>query len=815
MKPKRYSQSQTQYIAYPLGGIGAGMFCLEGNGALSHFSLFHRPDLQNEPELFAALSFPEQDGRRAVLLEGPVPDRKIFGRPMGGGGMSGKHYGLPRFRQCSFSARFPFGSVELSDETLPLSATVTGWSPFIPGDDFDSCLPASALEYTLTNTSGRTLQVTFSFHCASFLRPERDTPGVCRVTGTDTGLSLSFRPEHPGAAPAGALRIDCDHPVSVDAAWLRGHPFHHTMENWKHIVAGVPVSRPPYPETDPVQSPGGSLYLPLTLPPHGSRTVRLRFCWYIPTSTLREDEPLLMESPSWADSTAPTYVPWYASAFPSLDAVAAYFTEHYAALRTRTSLFTDTLYASTLDDTVMDAVASNLCILKSPTLLRQADGKLWLWEGCHDEAGSCYGSCTHVWNYAQALCHLFPSLERSLRETEFEVAQEPDGYQSFRTPLPIRPATRRTHPAADGQLGGIIKVYRDYHICGDRSWLSRLWPRVRASIDYCISTWDKNGEGRLIQPHHTTYDIPIWGGDALAQTMYLSALRAAALLAAELGEPSERYERLCALAKAYCETHLWNGSYFQQELMYRELGVSFDDFNCPFIDAGHPEIQALLEREGPPYQYRSGCLSDGVIGEFMALCAGLPPQLSPDKTAAHLDSVLRYNFRPDLSTHANPQRGGYALGEEAGLLVCSWPHGDRPTLPLLYSEEIWTGIEYEVASLLAATGRTSDALRLVRAVRNRYDGGRRNPFNEYECGNWYGRALSSYSLLQAFTGVRYDAVSNTLFIEPRIPGDFSVFLCTERGFGLAGVRGGEPFFTPVSGALQKVMPILSYVPYQR
>ncbi len=68
---------------------------------------------------------------------------------------------------------------------------------------------------------------------------------------------------------------------------------------------------------------------------------------------------------------------------------------------------------------VAEAAAANLTILKSPTVLRQTDGRLWSWEGCGDNSGCCHGSCTHVWNYAQAIPHLFSGLERTLRETEF------------------------------------------------------------------------------------------------------------------------------------------------------------------------------------------------------------------------------------------------------------------------------------------------------------------------------------------------------------------------------------------------------------
>ena len=228
MDPRVYQQETSRYIAYPLGGIGSGMFCLEGGGALSHFSLFHRPDLWNEPEIFAALSFPQDGERRAVVLEGPVPDWKVFGQREGGRGASGRTYGLPRFEASDFSARFPFGTVCLSDSGLPVSAEVIGWSPLIPNDDYNSCLPAAAVEYTLKNGSGQDLDAVFSFHCASFLRPERDAPGVCRVTEAENGLAFPYREE--GSCRNGWLRIDCGSHAEVDAAWLRGHPFHHTME---------------------------------------------------------------------------------------------------------------------------------------------------------------------------------------------------------------------------------------------------------------------------------------------------------------------------------------------------------------------------------------------------------------------------------------------------------------------------------------------------------------------------------------------------------------------------------------------------------
>jgi hypothetical protein len=90
---------------------------------------------------------------------------------------------------------------------------------------------------------------------------------------------------------------------------------------------------------------------------------------------------------------------------------------------------------------------------------------------------------------------------------------------------------------------------------------------------------------------------------------------------------------------------------------------------------------------------------------------------------------------------------------------------------------------------------------IVRTCRTRYDGRVRNPFDEYECGHWYARALASYALLQGLSGARYDAVDQVLHLEPALPGDFRCFLATATGFGTVGVRRGEPFLEPSAGTI--------------
>ncbi|MCK5703343.1 MAG: hypothetical protein KAI29_19425, partial [Cyclobacteriaceae bacterium] len=168
---------------------------------------------------------------------------------------------------------------------------------------------------------------------------------------------------------------------------------------------------------------------------------------------------------------------------------------------------------------------------------------------------------------------------------------------------------------------------------------------------------------------------------------------------------------------------------------------------------------------------------------------------------SHLKSIHKYNLKKDLSDHVNPQRPSYALGNEGGLLLCTWPKGGALSLPFVYSNEVWTGIEYQVASHLMLMGEIQAGVDIVQEVRKRYDGRIRNPFNEYECGHWYARALASYGLLQGLTGVRYDAVDQTIFMDSKIGDNFQSFLSTENGFGLVGISNGEPFVRVIDGEI--------------
>jgi len=301
-----------------------------------------------------------------------------------------------------------------------------------------------------------------------------------------------------------------------------------------------------------------------------------------------------------------------------------------------------------------------------------------------------------------------------------------------------------------------------------------------------------------------TYDIVFWRPDIRDSSVYLAALKAMTLMAEALGEPAEPYAELAKSSANRLNNELFNGEYFQQ-LPWSRAEASATDLADIESTTHNAEELATLRREGPRHQFGSGCMTDGLVGEWLAQVCGLGPLLDPIKVRSHLAAVFRHNFQASLANHANSQRPKYALGREGGTILCTWPRGGELSFPFGYSDEVWTGIEYEAASHLIMTGMVKEGLTVLRACRARHDGTVRNPFDEFEAGRWYARSMACYSLLQAMSGARLERVSGTLHLAPAIKGDFQCFFCCASGYGLVGVRNSKPFVEVVSGE----------IPYQR
>jgi len=795
-------------IAMPLGGIGAGCICVNGYGGLQDFSIWNHPATTALPEGYspskAAFAVLHIKGAASVtkLVEGPLPFLKVYDQGLQGEGYRrGGFEGFPRFEKCVFQGKYPFAEAQIHDQSVPLRVTLTAWNPFIPLDDKNSGIPCVILEYTLQNTSQRTVEYEFSYHlshlapgCAEGESASRNTV----VPGRGVFLYNAEKQNAEGYGSACLLAIG--NKPRIKGMWLRSWgDFDALSALWREVSTATFTSNDGSKEIDTSGRNGCSILFEGSLAPGESHLYPIVVAWHFPNGYLRvggagpanapeiKGEAGCLSSPG---STAPPWRPYYASVWNDAREVGLYVEQNYASLRTRTVAFQNALFSSTLPPYVLDAVSANLAILKSPTVLRLENGDLWGWEGCFPDAGCCHGSCTHVWNYAQAFPHLYPKLERTLRELELVRSMDENGHVTFRSAIPEGPVKHDFHAASDGQLGGIMKVYRDWQISADLDWLKRMYPLVKLSLDYCIRTWDPDHQGGLFEPHHNTYDIEFWGPDGMCTSIYLGALSAFSEMARAVGHPEDAtlYQEMAEHCARFLDEQLFNGEYYQQKVQYSGLRDNSFAAAVAHVDENSSEMQKLLKREGPKYQYGTGCISDGVIGAWMAHIYGIETPLARDHVRSALRAIFQHNFKTDLSQHANAQRPGYAMGHEPGLLLCTWPRGGKPTLPFIYSDEVWTGIEYQVASHLIAEGFVKEGLTIVKALRSRYDGRIRNPWNEYECGNYYARAMASYALLGALSGFRYSAVHRTLWFGPQVSvRPFKTFFSTAFGWGTLGL----------------------------
>ena len=326
----------------------------------------------------------------------------------------------------------------------------------------------------------------------------------------------------------------------------------------------------------------------------------------------------------------------------------------------------------------------------------------------------------------------------------------------------------------------MVQVYRDWLISGDTDWLRKMWPKTRKAIEFAWKYWDADKDGVMEGMQHNTYDIEFYGPNTICGSLYLAALRAAARMAGVLGDErkADEYRNLAEKGSAWTDRHLFNGEYYEQQVRpeaHRAWPKRYRD-----QAEAHPKEDRF---PWPAWQYGKGCMSDQLIGQWMARLFGLGYLYDPKKVRQTLASILKYNWRPDLHGHAGTARI-YATQDEAGLVVGTWPRGGRPGYAMYFSDEVWCGMEYDVASLMICEGMLEEGLAVTLAARRRYDGTRRNPWDEIECGHHYARSMSSYALLLALSGFECCAAERRIGFAPRIrPERFRSFFSVASGWG--------------------------------
>ncbi len=816
---RTFTDEALQAVAFPLGGIGTGMLSLGGRGNLRDWEIFNEPakGLDNPFSMFMLWAEPEgMDSFCRVLERDYLPPFMDRANYIGGHGVPQNLLaGLPRYRDAVFKGEYPFAYLELKDDASPVEVNLRAFNPMIPLNDKDSGIPAAIFEWTFKNTSAVPVKLSLGALMANMVyigKKESDTNGQFNELVRAEGLA--------GVRMGNADFDECDprsatmclatpwKDINVQAVmyeggwWDRWHllwdDFSENgevadIETREQITqeGSVPARR--YPETSfmvlhAAINPGEEVTLPVLLSWHApNRSRRRAIPW---ASTDPEQDKLLLKN-------------WYATQWEDAWDVAQYLNAHYPRLVEQTEAFHRALFGGNLPKQVLDAASSQMSIFRTTTAMRLADGNFYAFEGCNDDSGCCQMNCTHVWNYEQALAHLYPDLEKSMRDTDFRYNTRPSGSMAFRTILPVKveqcasscdcalPANDENidadefglwqfHPAADGQMGCILKTYREWLRTGDTEWLRGIWEDVRRALDYAWKgddgegghAWDPNKDGVMEGEQHNTYDVEFFGPNTMMTSLYLGALRAAEEMARALGEDeqAQEYREIFETGSARSDAELFNGAYYIQNIEVPE---------------GMEVPERLRAPDGlPKYQVGAGCLADQLLGQWFAHVTGLGYLFDPEHVRAAMASIFALNYREELREIANVQRV-YGLADEPGLVICAWPErSERPALPFPYSDEVWTGIEYQVAAGLIYEGLIDEGLAVVKAVRERYAGHNRNPWNEVECGHHYARAMASWSLLLALSGYRYSAPDAHIAFAPKLTTErFYCFYSTGSSWG--------------------------------
>ena len=772
--PRVFTARHLTAIAFPLGGVAAGAISLGGRGQLRDWEIFNRADKGNAPN-YAFPAIWVQSGARKPVAR--VLESRIQPPYEGATGLGSKNApGLVRLASATFTGEFPLARIDFADPALPVRVSLEAFTPFIPHEPDESGLPVAILRYRVANPgavpSGPPANVSIAWSIENPTgRPQpNDTRAAdYRATPNLAGLFMTS-PDLPAADPLkGSFALTALHPaddrITYLRGWEQGRWWNSPMLFWDDFSADGELG----PEPAKI-GPVGALCLNRTIAPGGHADFTFLLAWHFPNRTPRRcgwSAPKGQEDALLGNH--------YTTRFPDAWAAAEYAATHLDALEKKTRRFAAALRESTLPSVIKEAASANLSTLVATTSFRTADGEFHGFEGVNDHSGCCHGSCTHVWNYETSTAHLFPTFARSLRAVSFGFDLDDAGGIRFRENLPHDPAQRWGYAAADGQMGQIMHAYLDWLLSGDMDWLRAMWPKIKKAIEFAWipGGWDADRDGVLEGVQHNTYDVEFYGPNPMCGIYYLGALRAGEEMARAAGDPASAavYRRLFESGRAWIDAHLFNGEFYIQEIR----GVSQDQV-APALTG----TMGSEDTRNPQYQVGGGCLVDQLVGQYMAEVVGLGPLVSPEHIRKTLASIYRYNYKRSLVNHNSVQRI-FAVNDEAAIVICDYAKAERPRIPFPYYAEVMTGFEYAAATHMLFAGMTREGIECIRNIRARYDGEKRNPWDEAECGHHYARAMAAWSGILALSGFRYHGGERAITI--KAAPDFRCFWSTATAWG--------------------------------
>ncbi len=765
--------AEQRFIGMPVSGIGTGTVYVGGDGKLWCWDIFNQlhegvvpadPKAQDNVQIHAGI-LRERDGANYVYppeQRGPWNIEQGFAVVVRDSqGETRRNLDRTGFNEVVFRGQAPIAEISYRDAQSPLAIDLEVFTPFIPLDEDRSSLPATTLHYRLSNAGHETITVSFEGWCAN---------PVLRYSGNHLEAGLINR-TFATADGAGVIVEGADSPDSHIATMPDfGSMALFLCDQNAQATATSFLSGTDRRHVDRANQIGGSpgvagIATSLTIKPGETADVRAIVSWYFPNlvvEALKPERVVPGQSPNGQKR-------WYASKFADAGEVASHVAQNIAPLSALTRAWRDCWYNSTLPNWILERAFIPVNTLQTNTCFRLANGRFWAWEG----VGCCAGTCTHVWHYAQSAARLFPALERDLRtRTDFGLALGENGAIRFR-------GEYNTHEATDGQAGVILRTYREYLTSADDHFLRPIWTKVKRALDYLIAQDARDGppNGIPAGEQNNTLDAAWFGKIPAMASLYLAALCAGEAMALAMGDTA--YARKCGAILGVGR---------------RNILELFDPVKGYFVQEEDPEHSDAIG-------IGTGCYIDQVIGQWWAFQLGLGRLYDGPHIRRALSALWDYNFCPDMGrlreSIPTPELRGrpYALTGEAGLVMCTWPFGGRRAdwekhWQYGYFNECMTGFEYQVAGhMIWESDEQPDLLEkglaITRAVHDRYDGARRNPFNEIECSDHYARAMASYGVFLALCGFEYDGPHKHLAFRPRLTHDnrFKAAFTAAHGWG--------------------------------
>lgn len=808
----KYIANRTKQISFPLGGIGSGSIGMGGNGRFVDWEIFNRPNkgsINGYTHIAVKANDLDDSLLSAKILNSDMLD-DYSGRHNGTDGfgfgmLKETMAGFPHFKHSVFTGEFPIMEIDFEDETFPGHAKLTAFNPFIPLNQDDSSIPGAFFEINIKNITDRPLFYTV---CFSVKNPYVVGKNTQKSTAKAEIIFMENRGKDKEDVEYGdmclALVKQKESETVCQTNWFRGEWQDNLETFWTDFTHHPILPKREY--SDPGKYDTCSLCIKKRVESGEHFNAHFVLTWNTPNN-------YNYWNPYLKDGKHVTWKNYYAVLFEDSLASAKYSIKHWKRLYSSTDLFRKTIFSCTFPEYVIDAISSTISVLKTATVLRLENGGLYGWEGLAEKEASCSGTCTHVWNYAYAVAFLFPELERSIRDMDYQYNLDETGRMPFRMNTPLGRERHGYCACVDGQMGGVIKTYRDWKICGNTKWLKSNWEAVKKSIAYAWSPenkdgWDRDKDGVLEGRQHHTLDVELFGPSAWLEGYYLGALKAASEMAFALGEREQawEYEKLYMKGRGWSFDNLFNGEYFIQKIDLQDKSI-LEKYGAD-KRYWHEDAKQIK------YQIGEGCDIDQLAAQWHANICGLGEIYNNRRTKKALLNMYKYNFKKHMRETVNPWRI-YCVNDEAGAVICDYPeHVEKPLIPVPYNTECMHGFEYQFAGLLISEGFVEEGLEIVKAVRDRYDGEKRNPWNEMECGSNYARSMASYALVPILSGMIFDMTTNTLGFDPVIsPKDFRSIFSLDCAWGQVSIKDCTITWELYSGKIDILqIPLAKHMP---